>query len=83
MLCVDVGRVAIVLGVPRQRHRCLRRVIDARFRREWRVLGEDVDGDEPEHDKRKTMQKHDGGRQAAVAPQPLNHTLAAAIQQLA
>lgn len=72
MRCVDVGRVAIVVGVPWQRHRCPRRVIDARFRREWRMLGEDTEGDEPEHDKRKTMQTHDGRRQAAVALQPLN-----------
>jgi len=66
MRWVDVGCVAIVVGVPRECWWRLRGVVNARFRREsgMRLLSKDSDtrGDKRKH-KRDPVQKHDGSAQ--------------------
>ena len=42
--CVDTGRVAKVVGVPREGRGSLGGVVDAMRTREWRVLREDAHG---------------------------------------
>jgi hypothetical protein len=72
MCCVDVGRVAIVVGVPRERSWCFGRVVDARFRRQrgMRLLGKDTRRDKKKHES-DPVQKHDGGYSRQGAEQEL------------
>ena len=64
MCWVDVGCVAIVVGVPWERRWRLGGVVDARFRRQngMRLLSKDTRGDKRKH-KRDPVQKHGGSAQ--------------------
>jgi hypothetical protein len=72
--CVDMGCVAIVVGVPGERRWCLGRIVDACFRGEYRILGERTRGGE--EGKSNAVQKHDGHCQWSQH----NHTAAIAAK---